>query len=126
MAGTGILGDAQGNTSIAPSHQGRSLEANAGPYTHHKEENGMAKARGGLAQKVQPDAQLARVVGSQPMTRSEITKKVWDYVKKNGLQDKQNRRMINADDAMRPIFNGQNQVSMFEMTKLVNQHVSKT
>jgi upstream activation factor subunit UAF30 len=85
----------------------------------------MAKARGGLAQKVQPDAQLARVVGNQPMTRSEITKRVWDYVKKNGLQDQQNRRMINADDTMRPIFNGQNQVSMFEMTKLVNQHVSK-
>ncbi|NIP82587.1 MAG: DNA topoisomerase III [Gemmatimonadetes bacterium] len=86
----------------------------------------MAKARGGLAQKVQPDAKLAKVVGSQPMTRSEITKKVWDYVKKNNLQDSQNRRMINADDTMRPIFNGQNQVSMFEMTKLVNQHVSKT
>jgi chromatin remodeling complex protein RSC6 len=86
----------------------------------------MAKARGGLAQKVQPDDQLAKVVGNQPMTRSEITKKVWDYVKKNNLQDSQNRRMINADDTMRPIFNGQNQVSMFEMTKLVNQHVSKT
>lgn len=86
----------------------------------------MAKARGGLAQKVQPDSMLAKVVGSQPMTRSEITKKVWDYVKKNNLQDSQNRRMINADDTMRPIFNGQSQVSMFEMTKLVNQHVSKT
>jgi upstream activation factor subunit UAF30 len=86
----------------------------------------MAKARGGLAQKVQPDSQLARVVGSQPMTRSEITKRVWDYVKKNNLQDSQNRRMINADSTMRPIFNGQDQVSMFEMTKLVNQHVSKT
>ncbi len=86
----------------------------------------MAKARGGLAQKVQPDDKLSKVVGSQPMTRSEITKKVWDYVKKNKLQDSQNRRMINADDTMRPIFNGQNQVSMFEMTKLVNQHVSKT
>lgn len=86
----------------------------------------MAKARGGLAQKVQPDDKLSKVVGSQPMTRSEITKKVWDYVKKNNLQDSQNRRMINADDTMRPIFNGQDQVSMFEMTKLVNQHVSKT
>jgi upstream activation factor subunit UAF30 len=86
----------------------------------------MAKARGGLAQKVQPDAQLAKIVGDQPMTRSEITKKVWDYIKKNDLQDAQNRRMINADDTMRPIFNGQNQVSMFEMTKLVNQHVSGT
>ncbi|MGK7311591.1 MAG: SWIB/MDM2 domain-containing protein [Candidatus Longimicrobiales bacterium M2_2A_002] len=86
----------------------------------------MAKARGGLAQKVQPDAMLAKVVGNQAMTRSEITKKVWDYVKKNKLQDSENRRMINADDTMRPIFNGKNQVSMFEMTKLVNQHVSKT
>ncbi len=85
----------------------------------------MAKARGGLAQKVQPDAQLASVVGSEPMTRSEITKKVWDYVKKNKLQDSQNRRMINADGTLRPIFNGQDQVSMFEMTKLVNQHVTK-
>ncbi len=86
----------------------------------------MAKARGGLAQKVQPDAMLAKVVGNQAMTRSEITKKVWDYVKKNNLQDSENRRMINADATMRPIFNGQSQVSMFEMTKLVNQHVSKT
>jgi upstream activation factor subunit UAF30 len=86
----------------------------------------MAKARGGLAQKVQPDAHLAKVVGNQPMTRSEITKKVWDYVKRNNLQDSQNRRMINADDTMKAIFNGQAQVSMFEMTKLVNQHVSKT
>ncbi|MFW6330921.1 MAG: SWIB/MDM2 domain-containing protein [Gemmatimonadota bacterium] len=86
----------------------------------------MGKARGGLAQKVQPDDVLAKVVGNQPMTRSEITKKVWDYVKKNNLQDSQNRRMINADDTMRPVFNGQDQVSMFEMTKLVNQHVSKT
>ena len=86
----------------------------------------MAKARGGLAQKVQPDAKLAKVVGNQPLTRSEITKKVWDYVKKNNLQDSQNRRMINADDTMRPVFDGQSQVSMFEMTKLVNQHVSKT
>lgn len=86
----------------------------------------MAKARGGLAQKVQPDAMLAKVVGNQAMTRSEITKKVWDYVKKNKLQDSENRRMINADDTMRPIFNGKKQVSMFEMTKLVNQHVSKT
>ena len=85
----------------------------------------MAKARGGLAQKVQPDSMLAKVVGSPPMTRSEITKKVWDYVKSHNLQDSQNRRMINADDTMRPIFNGKNQVSMFEMTKLVNQHVSK-
>ena len=83
----------------------------------------MAKARGGLAQKVQPDAQLGKVTGTSPMTRSEITKKVWDYVKKHNLQDAKNRRMINADDRLRPIFGGKSQVSMFDMTKLVNKHV---
>ncbi|HVS04080.1 MAG TPA: SWIB/MDM2 domain-containing protein [Thermoanaerobaculia bacterium] len=72
---------------------------------------------------VQPDAQLAAVVGSQPQPRTEITKKMWDYIKKNNLQDSKNRRMINADAKLRPIFGGKSQVSMFEMTKLVNQHV---
>ena len=78
--------------------------------------------RGGLAQPVQPDAQLAAIVGDQPLTRAEMTKKIWDHIKKNDLQDPQNRRMINADDKLRPIF-GRDQVSMFEMTRLVNQHV---
>lgn len=82
------------------------------------------KPRGGLAKPVKPDAKLAAVVGKDPLPRSELTKKIWDYVKSNNLQDEKNRRMINADDKLRPIFNGQNQVSMFEMTKLVNQHVS--
>jgi upstream activation factor subunit UAF30 len=82
-----------------------------------------AKQRGGIAQKVQPDAQLASVVGSDTLTRADLTKKVWDYIKKHDLQDSQNRRMINADDKLRPIFGGKEQVSMFEMTKLVNQHV---
>jgi len=80
------------------------------------------KARGGLAQRVQPDAQLAAVVGNDPLPRSELTKKIWDYIKSNDLQDPENRRMINADDKLRPIF-GRDQVSMFEMTRLVNQHV---
>jgi upstream activation factor subunit UAF30 len=81
------------------------------------------KQRGGIAQKVQPDAQLAQVVGGDQLTRADLTKKVWDYIKKNNLQDSQNRRMINADDKLRPIFGGKSQVSMFEMTKLVSQHV---
>jgi chromatin remodeling complex protein RSC6 len=72
---------------------------------------------------VQPDAKLAAVVGSQPQPRTEITKKIWDYIKKNKLQDSQNRRNINADAKLKPIFNGKDQVSMFEMTKLVNQHI---
>lgn len=84
--------------------------------------SGAGGARGGLTQKVKPDAQLAAVIGSEPVTRAEMTKKIWDYVKKNDLQDSKNRRNINADAKLRPIF-GKDQVSMFEMTKLVNQHV---
>ncbi len=72
---------------------------------------------------MQPDDKLAAVVGSKPIPRSEITKKVWDYIKKNGLQDKKQRTLINADDNMRAVFNGKSQVTMFEMTKLVNQHM---
>lgn len=80
-------------------------------------------AGGGLSRPVQPDAQLAEVVGKKPLTRADLTKRLWDYIKTNGLQDATNRRMINADDRLRPIF-GKDQVSMFEMTRLVNQHVS--
>ena len=73
---------------------------------------------------VTPDAKLALVVGSAPLPRTEMTKKLWAYIKKNGLQDKKNRRMINADDALKAVFNGKGQVSMFDMTKLVSKHVS--
>lgn len=71
---------------------------------------------------VTPSATLAEVVGSKPLPRTELTKKLWAYIKKNGLQDQKNRRMINADDKLRPIF-GKAQVSMFDMTKLVNKQV---
>ncbi|MEW5708078.1 MAG: SWIB/MDM2 domain-containing protein, partial [Pseudomonadota bacterium] len=70
-----------------------------------------------------PDATLAAVVGSSPMPRTEVTKKVWDYIRKNKLQDTVNKRMINADDKLRAVFGGKSQVSMFEMTKLVNKHL---
>lgn len=80
-------------------------------------------ARGGLAKPVTPSADLAKVVGSGQLTRAEVTKKVWDYIKANNLQDSQNKRNINADDKLRPIFGGKNQVTMFEMTKLVSQHL---
>ncbi|MBI4028133.1 MAG: hypothetical protein HY360_24325 [Verrucomicrobia bacterium] len=73
---------------------------------------------------VQPDDKLALVVGSKPLPRTELTKKLWAYIRKNGLQDKQNRRNINADDALKAVFNGKKQVSMFDMTKLVSKHVS--
>ena len=69
-----------------------------------------------------PSATLAEVVGSKPMPRTEVVKKIWDYIKKNGLQDKNNRRMINADGKLKPIF-GKDQISMFELAKIVNKHV---
>lgn len=71
---------------------------------------------------VTPSAALSEVVGSKPLPRTELTKKLWQYIKKNNLQDAKNRRMIKADDNLRPIF-GKPQVNMFEMTKLVNKHV---
>jgi chromatin remodeling complex protein RSC6 len=70
-----------------------------------------------------PSSTLAPVVGSSPMPRTEVTKKLWQYIKRKGLQDQKNRRMINADENLRPIFGGKSQVSMFDMTKLVNRHL---
>ena len=70
-----------------------------------------------------PSAQLGAVVGTNPMPRTEVTKKLWNYIKRKGLQDSKNCRMINADDNLRPVFGGSKQVSMFEMTRLVNKHL---
>ena len=70
-----------------------------------------------------PSAALGEVVGSKPLPRTEIIKKIWDYIKKNGLQDSQNRRMINGDDKLKAIFGGKEQISMFELAKIVNNHV---
>ena len=74
---------------------------------------------------VTPDAKLAAVVGDKPLPRTELTKKLWLYIKKNKLQDAKNKRMINADAALTAVFNGKSSVNMFEMTKLVNKHVVK-
>jgi chromatin remodeling complex protein RSC6 len=71
----------------------------------------------------QPAGPLAAVVGANPIPRTEITKKLWAYIKKNGLQDSKERRMINADDKLKAVFGGKSKVSMFEMTKLVNKHI---
>lgn len=74
---------------------------------------------------VQPDDVLAAVVGSKPLPRTELTKKLWEYIKKNGLQDKKEKTKINADDRLKAVFNGKKSVSMFEMTKLVSTHIQK-
>jgi upstream activation factor subunit UAF30 len=70
-----------------------------------------------------PSSDLAAVIGSAPAPRTEVTKKIWDYIKKNKLQDNANKRMINADSKLKPVFGGKGQVSMFEMTKLVAGHL---
>ncbi len=66
---------------------------------------------------------LAAVIGSKPIPRTEIIKKIWDYIKKNKLQDSKNRRMINADEKLKIVFAGKKQISMFELAKIVNNHV---
>ncbi|RRJ98083.1 hypothetical protein Ga0100231_006720 [Opitutaceae bacterium TAV4] len=72
---------------------------------------------------VQPDDVLAAVVGAKPLPRTELTKKLWEYIKKNNLQDKKVKTNINADDKLKAVFNGKKTVSMFEMTKLVSGHL---
>jgi len=73
---------------------------------------------------MKPSEALAKIVGNEPIPRTELTKKLWEYIKKNNLQDPENKRNINADENLLPVFDGKKQVSMFEMTKLVNKHLS--
>ncbi len=81
------------------------------------------KVNSAFMKPLQPSEALSKVVGSKPIPRTQVVKKLWEYIKKNGLQDKKNRRNINADANLKPIF-GKAQVSMFEMTKLVSKHLS--
>jgi chromatin remodeling complex protein RSC6 len=80
---------------------------------------------GGFSAPLQPDAALAAVIGSEPMPRTEVTKRIWDYIRKNNLQDPNDKRTIRADAKLKPVFDGKDAVSMFEMTKLVNSHLKK-
>lgn len=81
-------------------------------------------AGGGLKTPLQPSAQLAAVVGNKAIPRTQVVKKLWDYIKREGLQDQKNRRMINVDDRLRPVFGNKKQVSMFEVAKLIGPHLS--
>ena len=80
------------------------------------------QARGGITQPVTPSPELAAIVGPEPLSRAELTQRVWAYIKRHDLQDPQDRRQIKADDSLKKVL-GRDQVSMFEMTKLINQHV---
>lgn len=81
------------------------------------------KATSGFMKPLQPDEALAKVVGAKPLPRTEVTKGLWEYIKKHNLQDPKNKRNINADEVLLPIFGGKKQVTMFEMTKLVGAHL---
>ncbi len=104
------------------SKGGSSRTASRGATKTAKKKTSGRKPNAAFMAPVTPSAALSEVVGSKPLPRTELTKKLWAYIKKNGLQDAKNRRMIKADDRLRPIF-GKPQVNMFEMTRLVNKHV---
>jgi chromatin remodeling complex protein RSC6 len=96
------------------------------PSINQQEDMTMAAKRkpsAAFMKPVQPNDKLAPVVGSKPLPRTELTKKLWQYIKKNGLQDKKVKTMINADAALQVVFGGKKKVSMFEMTKLVSKNV---
>ncbi len=82
-------------------------------------------ANSALSKPVTPDDKLAAIVGAAPLPRTELTSKVWEYIRKHKLQDQKEKRMINADANLKAVFDGKTQVSMFEMTKLVNNHLKK-
>lgn len=81
------------------------------------------KVNSAFMKPIQPDTALAAIVGDKPLPRTEIVKKMWGYIKKNNLQDKKNKRNVNADEKLKLVFGGKNQVSMFEMAKLISKHV---
>lgn len=103
------------NKSAKPAAKSASAKGDAKPAR---------KPNAAFMKPMKPSAELAAVVGAEPQPRSEITKRVWDYIKKHDLQDAKNRRQINADAKLKPVFDGKASVTMFEMTKLVNNHLS--
>ena len=95
----------------------------AAPKKAAKKPAAKRKPNAAFMKAMTPSGALAAVVGSMPIPRTEVTKKIWDYIKKNKLQDSINRRLINADEKLKQVFGGKRQVSMFEMTKLVSNHL---
>jgi upstream activation factor subunit UAF30 len=92
--------------------------------TTKKKTSGKKAGQSAFMKPLTPSTQLAEVVGAKAIPRTEVVKKLWVYIKKHGLQDSKNRRMINADENLKPIFGGKKQVSMFDMTKFISKHLS--
>jgi upstream activation factor subunit UAF30 len=110
---------------MATSKRGSTQKTATKEASSRKQDSAAKRAPNqGLMKPVQPSAELAAIVGSKSMPRTEITKRVWNYIKDNNLQDAKNKRLINADTKLKPIFGGKQQVSMFELAKLVSGHVS--
>ena len=109
-----------GRKSAAKKPMKRAATKRAAP---RKKSGAKRKPNAAFMKPMNPSATLAAVVGNSPMPRTVVTSKLWGYIKRNNLQDKTNRRMINADDKLREVFGGKRQVSMFEMTKLVSRHL---
>jgi upstream activation factor subunit UAF30 len=107
----------------APAKKPMKKAAAKKPAAKAKKPAAKRKPNAAFMKPMTPSATLAAVVGNNPMPRTEVTSKLWGYIKKNNLQDKMNKRMINADDKLKEVFGGKKQVSMFEMTKLVAKHL---
>lgn len=112
-------------TKAAPAKKAADAPAKAAAKPAAKKaEPAARKPNAAFMKEMTPSAELSPVVGASPLPRTEVTKKVWEYIKKHDLQDAANRRMINADDKLKAVFGGKAQVSMFEMTKLISDHLS--
>jgi len=101
----------------------RKTAARKGARKSARKGAGRGRANAAFMAPVQPNDKLAPVVGSKPIPRTEVTKRLWAYIRKNKLQDTKNRRMINADDTLKAVFGGKSSVDMFQMTKLVNKNM---
>ena len=108
---------------MAKAKKGKASKKKVSKAKRPAKKKSARKPNAAFMKPMNPSSTLAAVIGGSPMPRTEVTKKLWGYIKRNGLQDKSNRRMINADDKLKPVFGGRSQVSMFEMTKLVSNHL---
>ena len=99
------------------------FDSSTKPKTKETQTAMARKPNAAFMKPVQPDAVLAAIVGSKPLPRTELTKKLWAHIKKKGLQDKKNRRMIHADELLKPLFGGKSSANMFELTKYASKHV---
>ena len=110
-------------TKAAPAKKAAAPAKAAAKPAAKKAAPAARKPNAAFMKEMTPSTELSSVVGASPLPRTEVTKKVWDYIKKHDLQDAANRRMINADDKLKAVFGGKAQVSMFEMTKLISDHL---